>query len=306
MRLLCLLIGAVVLLGACAPAPVVDVQTVQTQAAQTVIANLATPVPIAQPTLTCDPSPFLQASRSSIDQFDDSSKRASASPRISLSPVVGEMQDIRRTFTALVAPACAQRYQTLVGQAMEAEINGFLSFMKQDPDSTVQSKFSIAQKAWADAGLERLELNYLLGTPRPPTPVPTAPPPTADVSAYLQQVQLIGKDLLDGYAELGALEAERKSNPAAEKDTGWRTRVANLSQKLTTTAENVRTLPVPPNYADLHKELVEIADKFAGAGRKINTALSLNNFIYMSEALTDGANPNARLPLLLDKMKALQ
>lgn len=152
--------------------PTVDVAAIRTQVAQTVIADLATSVPVPSPTLVCDPLLFLQTSLSAIDEFNDASTRAGSTARISLSPVIGEMQSIRRAFEARAAPACAQTYQILVTAAMDAEIKGYLTFMREDPDGIVEMRFNEAAKAWEAVLAERVEVEYVLGTPRPPTRTP--------------------------------------------------------------------------------------------------------------------------------------
>lgn len=175
-----LVVWVVLSVSACAaPTPPADISGIQTQAAQTVIAGFVTPTSLAIPTLACDPRPFLQSSEAAIDQFKDVSTRAGVTSRIALSPVVGEMQEIRRDYKALIAPACAEKLHLLVGQAMDAEIESYLSFMKQDSDALVQSKMKIAVEAWAAALNEKIEVNTVLGTPRPPT---ARPPPTLFVA----------------------------------------------------------------------------------------------------------------------------
>lgn len=180
MKLICLF-GWFVLLAACAapvdPSAALSVSAIQTQAAQTVIAALVTPAPAALPTLACDPTPFLDASQETIEKFGDVSERASATSRIALSPVIGEMQTLRRDYKNLVAPVCAEKLQLLVTQAMDAEIESYLSFMRQDSDSTVQSYMETAAKSWEDAVGEMREVQYALGTPRPPVTVTKAPRP---------------------------------------------------------------------------------------------------------------------------------
>lgn len=163
--------------AACAGAPTsVDVQTVQTQAAQTVIARLVTSTLAIPATLTCDPRPFLKATADTIDQFADVRKRANASPRISLSPVVGEMQDLRRQYKNSIAPACGERLQVLVVAAMDAEITTYIDFMSQQSDYVVQADMRVADLAWQEVSREMKEIGYTLGTPRPPTLPPTIVP----------------------------------------------------------------------------------------------------------------------------------
>lgn len=104
---------------------------------------LATPTPTITPTPpptatpTCDPKPFAKETAQVLDQLKDLTERAGSTSRIALSPVIGEMQTARRDYKNLQAPACAQKLQQLVTEAMDFEIQAFLAFMQQDTPQNV-------------------------------------------------------------------------------------------------------------------------------------------------------------------------
>ncbi len=102
-----------------------------------------------------------------MSQFDDIGKRAGATARISLSPVVGQMQDVRRAYSNLAAPPCAQKYQSILVSVMDDEIQGYLDFMAQKPDAQVSSSFVSAKVGIANAEAELETVHALMGTPTP-------------------------------------------------------------------------------------------------------------------------------------------
>lgn len=83
-----------------------------------------------------------------LEEWDDTSRRAETTSRMSLSPVVGELQDIRRRTRRLDRPDCGDYLNDLVVVAMEREIDSFISFLGQDSDSVVARKMNGAEKAW--------------------------------------------------------------------------------------------------------------------------------------------------------------
>lgn len=292
-----------ILAGCAAPAPAVDVSAIQTQAAQTVIAGLITPTPLAAPTLECDPRPFLFAASSSMEKFQDASERASATSRIALSPVVGEMQEVRREYKALVAPLCVQRLQVLVEKAMDAEIAGYLDFMAQRSDVVVQASLKVAELSWKDALNEYQEVGYLLGTPRPPTALPTTVPPTVNAIAYLQKIRELSAMYRQALPKMETYEEEYRANRARGKEMLWRERVSNLADELESAAQQVRALNVPVQMQSVHKEFMDLADKYRSAALKLRDFLALDNLAYLVEAREEAAFPNARLDLVLKKFE---
>ena len=66
-------------------------------------------------------------------EWDDTIKLADRVPRIQLATPVGQLQRIRREVQAQTWPACGQQSQRLLVEAMDAHIQGFLSFMGNQP-----------------------------------------------------------------------------------------------------------------------------------------------------------------------------
>lgn len=83
-----------------------------------------------------------------LEEWEDTSLRAESTSRVSLSPVIGELQDIRRRTRRIDRPACAGYLNDLVVVAMERDIDSFISFLGQDSDSVVARKMDGAEKAW--------------------------------------------------------------------------------------------------------------------------------------------------------------
>jgi hypothetical protein len=83
-----------------------------------------------------------------LEEWDDTRLRAGSTSRMSLSPVIGELQDIRRRTRRIDRPACAGYLNDLVVVAMERDIDSFISFLGQDSDSVVARKMDGAEKAW--------------------------------------------------------------------------------------------------------------------------------------------------------------
>lgn len=83
-----------------------------------------------------------------LEEWEDTILRAESTSRMSLSPVIGELQGIRRKARRVDRPACAGYLNDLVVVAMERDIDAFISFLGQDSDSVVFRKMEGAEKAW--------------------------------------------------------------------------------------------------------------------------------------------------------------
>jgi hypothetical protein len=86
-----------------------------------------------------------------IERFDDASSRGQSTSRIALSPVIGEMQEIRRDLGALELPPCAEKALKLSIRYMDRTIDGYLAFLGDEPDTTVESNFDLARNAQNEA-----------------------------------------------------------------------------------------------------------------------------------------------------------
>lgn len=102
---------------------------------------------------------FVRGLMDNVEGFSDTMTRADNTPRIALSPVIGEMQAIKRDMAGLSAPTCAKETQRLFVAWMEQEIKTFNMFMSGDyTDGQVSAQSSLATDKLeeAHAALKRL------------------------------------------------------------------------------------------------------------------------------------------------------
>lgn len=72
-----------------------------------------------------------------IDEFLDTAELADSTPRIALSPVVGDMQRIAREIEDLSAPDCAVDASVRLISGINLVIDGYIGFMSQEDDEWV-------------------------------------------------------------------------------------------------------------------------------------------------------------------------
>ena len=96
--------------------------------------------------------------------LQDLDTRAAATPRISLSPVIGEMQAARRALSDLSRSGCDQdtlEAHTRLLEWMDADIDAYLTFMasKTSNDPLVQAYIARAsdKRALAEQGMLRIQ-----------------------------------------------------------------------------------------------------------------------------------------------------
>ncbi len=139
-----------------------------------------TPAVIGLP--KCNAKDFLKTTSETLDKFYDATRRADATPRIALSPVIGEMQQIRRDYKNLQHPSCADAYFQYVVAGMDETIEAYISFMGQQSDWIVSIKLTSAANNFQRAKAELAILNNptFVNIPTPTLlPTPTlAPIPT--------------------------------------------------------------------------------------------------------------------------------
>jgi hypothetical protein len=102
-----------------------------------------TPVPTAEP-CNIQAADFIERTETYFDDWDDTTALAGSTSRISLSPVISRMQDIRRSIADVEYPVCAGGVRQLMLDYMDEFITGYLSFMAQEPDATVSAHFDKA------------------------------------------------------------------------------------------------------------------------------------------------------------------
>lgn len=109
-----------------------------------------TPAPTPSPTPGCDPvraQTFLDKLDPIVEEWDDANSLAGSTGRISLSPIIQNMQDIKRRVGELnTAGTCVEveELKTTAVKYMGLIIDGYLLFMAQKPDSEVSVKFNAA------------------------------------------------------------------------------------------------------------------------------------------------------------------
>lgn len=78
-----------------------------------------------------------------LEEWSDAITVASSTSRIALSPTVSNLQTIRREVSNLTPPDCAMEAQELLVSHMDYMIDGFLSFMADEEEFTVNSYFDV-------------------------------------------------------------------------------------------------------------------------------------------------------------------
>ncbi len=104
---------------------------------------------------------FLDDLQGLIERWDDKTELAGNTGRIALSPIVGEMQEIRREVQGLDEPWCAKETQLLMVEYMDEFIGGYLAFMAQESDSEVSKRFDVAEEKMDKAIAAWVELQLL-------------------------------------------------------------------------------------------------------------------------------------------------
>jgi hypothetical protein len=103
------------------------------------------PTPTAEPCFVQAKS-FVEAVEPLFDDWDDANRLAGSTSRMALSPVIGRLQDLRRSASDIAAPACAGGVRKLMLDYMDSTIEGYLAFLAQDSDANVQKHFDEASK----------------------------------------------------------------------------------------------------------------------------------------------------------------
>jgi hypothetical protein len=78
-------------------------------------------------------------------RWDDANKLAGQTPRMQLAGQIASLQAVRRDVQDLKPPECSKPVQTSLIGAMDATIQGYVDFLSQKSDSTVQASFTLAR-----------------------------------------------------------------------------------------------------------------------------------------------------------------
>lgn len=107
-----------------------------------------TPTPTAVP-CSVQAAEFVADLEEYFDDWDDTVNLAESTSRIALSPVVSDLQALRREISDLDPPACAGDILAPYIEYTDYTIAGFLNFMENEPDARVASYFDVANR-WLD------------------------------------------------------------------------------------------------------------------------------------------------------------
>ena len=102
----------------------------------------------------CDKGKYHDTMKPLLQKWDDAITLANQTPRMQLAAQIQNLQSIRREVAAVEVQSCLQDTHAILLRAMDLQINGFLSFLAQDPDASVQNYFNQADRTlqeWTDA-----------------------------------------------------------------------------------------------------------------------------------------------------------
>lgn len=77
-----------------------------------------------------------------VERWRDTGLLALKCSRLSIAPLISDLQDIKRETEAVEAPPCGGTAKSLLLTAMQSFIDGCTAFMDQEPDATVEAYFT--------------------------------------------------------------------------------------------------------------------------------------------------------------------
>lgn len=118
----------------------------------------------AEPTCQEQAAPALAQIQSAAREWDDANALAGQTPRSALAQQIESLQAARRKVQDITIPDCAAAVKQALVDSMDATIAGYIAFLGQKPDSTVQASFKTANDKMVLFGQEIVKLSA--------TPVP--------------------------------------------------------------------------------------------------------------------------------------
>lgn len=101
----------------------------------------------------------LEKIQSAAREWDDANQLAGQTPRASLATQIAALQAVRRKVQDVAVPDCAAPMKQALIDSMDASIEGYVAFLGQKPDSTVQASFKLANDKMDEFGQEVVKLS---------------------------------------------------------------------------------------------------------------------------------------------------
>jgi len=93
----------------------------------------------------CDTDEYFTTVNPLLQEWDDATSVAHTTSRIALSPVLSNLQAIKRRTERLEIPECFEDAHSFLITNMYYTIEGFLAFAGDADDATISQRFSLAQ-----------------------------------------------------------------------------------------------------------------------------------------------------------------
>lgn len=101
-------------------------------------------VPTPTPSCNEQAASFVSDIQPLFQEWTDATTLAGQTPRVALAGQIETLQAIRRKAESVAAPSCAQPAHEYLSASMDASINGYLAFLGQQNQRTVDSHFAVA------------------------------------------------------------------------------------------------------------------------------------------------------------------
>lgn len=121
----------------------------------------ATELPAPTPTPTCQQlaQVYDDEIKLVLSSWNDAQKIVDASPRMSLATPLATLQTIKRDTAAKIVPSCIEQTHGILLQWMDATIEGYLVFLRNEGQPVVDAQFEVAS-AWF--GIYKSNMNKLV------------------------------------------------------------------------------------------------------------------------------------------------
>lgn len=115
--------------------------------------------PLAAQTCAEQSKDALAAIQSAAREWDDANKLAGQTPRTALAGQIAALQAVRRKVEDIQVPECASTMKRALVASMDASIEGYVAFLGQKPESTVQASFKTANEQMGVFGQEVVKIS---------------------------------------------------------------------------------------------------------------------------------------------------